>query len=514
MRLPRPRFTPQIMRVVRDVDRLDRSLFTAIAEHRSPMLDRVMPKLSRAADYSVLWMAVGAGLAATGDRRLKWAAERGLGNVALASLLTNQVGKRLAPRLRPAIESVPLARRVFRLPTSNSFPSGHSASAAAFAMGVSTEAPAAGIVVQALAGLVAFSRIATGAHYPSDVAVGWAIGSAVSTLGARVQPSAPPAKVTPAPPLTIDVPPHPRGAGVVCVINPRAGGGNGARVIRRIEKLLPEAEIVRLGQGQDLDDLLADAAARCDVLGVGGGDGTLQAGARHAIEHDVPLAVFPSGTFNHFAKALGVSVDATARAIEQGWCTAVDVARLNGEIFLNTASAGSYPEFVIRREKLEARIGKPLAAVVAGWRMPRTAEPFTLRYDNREYTLAGIFIGNGRYDPPGDAPQTRLRMDDGQLDLRFLERGSRWAAVRTLFAVFTGGLGRLPLYHEFDAPKAHLEVVGGPIPFARDGEVTGSGTVLDLDVAYRALTVYRPRTGSWSRVLRRFGWRRQGVTAS
>ncbi|MCG3084662.1 hypothetical protein LD028_09395, partial [Anoxybacillus sp. LAT27] len=80
---------------------------------------------------------------------------------------------------------------------------------------------------------------------------------------------------------------------------------------------------------------------------------------------------------------------------------------------------------------------------------------FTLRYDNREYTLAGIFIGNGRYDPPGDAPQTRLRMDDGQLDLRFLERGSRWAAVRTLFAVFTGGLGRLPLYHEFDAPKAH-----------------------------------------------------------
>ncbi|NHC32896.1 hypothetical protein G6557_12990 [Dermacoccus nishinomiyaensis] len=77
-------------------------------------------------------------------------------------------------------------------------------------------------------------------------------------------------------------------------INPRAGGVNSARVIRRIEKLLPEAEIVRLGQGQDLDDLLADAAARCDVLGVGGGDGTLQAGARHAIEHDVPLAVSPS----------------------------------------------------------------------------------------------------------------------------------------------------------------------------------------------------------------------------
>ena len=58
MRLPRPRFTPQIMRVVRDVDRLDRSLFTAIAEHRSPMLDRVMPKLSRAADYSVLWICL------------------------------------------------------------------------------------------------------------------------------------------------------------------------------------------------------------------------------------------------------------------------------------------------------------------------------------------------------------------------------------------------------------------------------------------------------------------------
>lgn len=133
-------------RITRSIDAVDRAVFDAVAGSHSPFMDRWMPRISHAADYSVLWMALGAGMAATKNKRLGWAAQRGLVNVAITSLVTNQLAKRLHGRGRPLVADIPLARRAVRLPTSSSFPSGHSASAAAFAAGVTAEHPGAGLV--------------------------------------------------------------------------------------------------------------------------------------------------------------------------------------------------------------------------------------------------------------------------------------------------------------------------------------------------------------------------------
>jgi membrane-associated phospholipid phosphatase len=76
---------------------------------------------------------------------------------------------------------VPFARRV-RMPKTRSFPSGHAASGFAFATGVATEAPLAGGLLTALAALVAYSRVHTGVHYPSDVVAGAVIGAALSPI--------------------------------------------------------------------------------------------------------------------------------------------------------------------------------------------------------------------------------------------------------------------------------------------------------------------------------------------
>lgn len=169
----------------------DERVFRGVAELHSPPLDRMLPVLTRAADHSVLWVSVAALLEVAGDRRARRAAGRGLAAVAVSSLLVNLLAKRAWPRVRPARHDVPLARLAARIPSSGSFPSGHSSSAAAFAVGASLEAPVLAVPLGAAAAAVAFSRIYTGVHYPTDVLVGAAIGAGIALASSLVVPAWP-----------------------------------------------------------------------------------------------------------------------------------------------------------------------------------------------------------------------------------------------------------------------------------------------------------------------------------
>ena len=161
--------------------RLDRELFARVARGRTP-LDPVLRPLSRAADHSVLWIVVAAGLQAGRSRSLRRAGRRGVAAIAVASFLANQVGKRAFGRSRPVLDGVPMARVARRLPASSSFPSGHAASAAAFAVAAGLEAPVLAVPLGLTAATVAYSRVHTGVHYPSDVLAGAFIGVAVGLI--------------------------------------------------------------------------------------------------------------------------------------------------------------------------------------------------------------------------------------------------------------------------------------------------------------------------------------------
>ncbi|MEP7034254.1 MAG: phosphatase PAP2 family protein [Actinomycetota bacterium] len=167
--------------------RRDVASYQMIARTPTGLLDEPMRRLSSAANYSRLSMTAAVALAALGGGRGRRAAAHGLVSVGATSALVNIVAKLATRRSRPARGDLGVpATRHLPMPTSSSFPSGHSAAAFAFATGVGHTWPAAAFPLMGLAGTVAYSRVYTGVHYPGDVAAGSLVGIAVAALTTRL----------------------------------------------------------------------------------------------------------------------------------------------------------------------------------------------------------------------------------------------------------------------------------------------------------------------------------------
>ncbi|MBI4900732.1 MAG: phosphatase PAP2 family protein [Actinobacteria bacterium] len=160
-----------------ELSALDLGLYEAVARTDTPMLDGYFRRLSMVADKSVLWLAIAGVIAVLGGPTGRWAALNGVASIGLASAAANLVGKRVTNRRRPdrAAGSAPDDRQV-PMPDSTSFPSGHTASAFAFAEGVGRVMPALGGPLRLAAVAVGYSRVHVGVHYPGDVAAGALIG--------------------------------------------------------------------------------------------------------------------------------------------------------------------------------------------------------------------------------------------------------------------------------------------------------------------------------------------------
>ena len=264
-----------------------------------------------------------------------------------------------------------------------------------------------------------------------------------------------------------------------------------------------EASVARAASGADLRALVDEAArSRPDAIAIGGGDGTLSTAAGVLVEHDIPMAVLPLGTLNHFARDLGIPADLedAVRNVATGRRERIDVGEVNGRVFINNSSLGLYPSIVRRRERIREDIpiarGKGPALLWATLTAMRRA-PFleaALCFDGRTRHVRTpfVFVGNNEYTTQGLRAGTRERLQDGCLSVHSTTRQDRLGlVVLALRALF----GRLGEARDFQSASVHtLEVRSRHkrLLVAADGEVQAMETPLAYRIRPRALTVIVP----------------------
>ena len=214
----------------------------------------------------------------------------------------------------------------------------------------------------------------------------------------------------------------------VLFVNPRSGGGAAARA--RIAERARErgVEVAILAPEQNLAGLAREAVASgADALGMAGGDGSLATVAAEAAAHGLPFVCVPAGTRNHFALDVGVDRRDVAGALEaftDGVERRIDVAEVNGRMFLNNVSLGIYGDAVRRPGYRDAKV-RTLLETAEEVRGPSAQVPELRLVDDagREHShLAVVLVSNNPYalDRPV-ARGTRPALDTGQLGIVILD---------------------------------------------------------------------------------------------
>ena len=211
----------------------------------------------------------------------------------------------------------------------------------------------------------------------------------------------------------------------IVVWNPKSGGGKAVSNNLADEARARGIEPIELKLGDDLEQLVRDAvAAGADALAAAGGDGTQALVASIAAEHDLPFACIPAGTRNHFALDLGVDRDDVVGALDAfvtGGEHRVDLAEINGRVFVNNVSLGIYAEAVQREGYRDAKLrtmldtmpdvlgSKPTEATSdLGWRGP----------DGTAHDGAAvILVSNNIYRFGVVGSGSRPRLDGGELGI-------------------------------------------------------------------------------------------------
>jgi diacylglycerol kinase family enzyme len=285
----------------------------------------------------------------------------------------------------------------------------------------------------------------------------------------------------------------------VLIMNPKSGGGKAERYRLVDECRARGIEPVVLQRGDDLLELAAGAISRgADVIGMAGGDGSQALVATVAARHDVPHVCVPAGTRNHFALDLGLDRDDVVGALDaftDGVERRVDLARVNGRVFVNNASMGLYARIVQSQAYRDAKL-KTAADMLPGLIGP-DAEPFDLRFvgpDGAERPTAHlVMVSNNPYELDHLGGRgTRKRMDLGTLGVAAARIAGPGEAVSFVGLEAAGRIRSFRGWLEWDTPRFRVDS-SGPVEIGIDGEALLMDPPLEFESLPGALRVRIPQ---------------------
>jgi diacylglycerol kinase family enzyme len=291
----------------------------------------------------------------------------------------------------------------------------------------------------------------------------------------------------------------PRAHHPVLLMNLRSGGGKAERF--RLADLCRQLNIepIVLRSGDNLRQLAEDAVARgADVLGMAGGDGSQALVASVASEHRIPFVVVPAGTRNHFALDLGLDRDDIPGALdayEDGIDTVVDLAEVNGRIFVNNASLGVYAKIVQSADYRDAKM-QTAAAMLPDLLGP-AATPLDLRFTLPSGQEAAapelLLVSNNPYQVAQlRGGGTRERLGGGVLGVVSVRVDTAADAEKLAALELAGNVRRFASWNDWTPSEFEVRSAG-PVEIGIDGEALTLQPPLRFEIRPGALTVRLPR---------------------
>jgi len=262
-----------------------------------------------------------------------------------------------------------------------------------------------------------------------------------------------------------------------------------------------EPQLLRAARGEDLAQLARTAVeAGAPLVGAAGGDGTLSAVAAALAGTKSALGVLPLGTFNHFARDLGIPLEPAeaAATLLRGRRRTIDVGEVNGRVFINNSSIGLYPAIVHHREKQRRRLGRSKwHAMVWAMHAVLRGHPFLnlrLELDGIEHhrRTPFVFVGNNLYRMEGFDIGARSRIDCGELSVYLTQRRGRAAFLALAARALAGRLHQGNDFESDAVRKLRIDSRHKRLLVAMDGEIETMDLPLEYRIRPRALQVVAP----------------------
>jgi YegS/Rv2252/BmrU family lipid kinase len=262
--------------------------------------------------------------------------------------------------------------------------------------------------------------------------------------------------------------------------------------------------VVRFARGVDITATVREQMQSGRKLFIAaGGDGTISAVVQAIVNSDAALGVIPVGTYNHFARDLGLPLDwrAALDVALSGTTRQVDTGRLNDRFFINNVSIGLYPEFVARREERGREASRWKARLNATYATLRKYPHVTLavetEYLNEIIKTQVFVVSNNSYDLSRigvEAPRSTL--EEGRLSVYWLPHLRRMTFMRFLAHYLAGRVKNAPGFRSFRTTHLKMQSARKHLHLGVDGEVVTMSPPLVITIVPRSLLVKVPREGT------------------